>query len=192
MPAEKIRELEKSYNDLVMAWNGRVNLVSRRKTNIYDLIEDSKLFLQYIDFREGLEILDLGTGGGIPGIVIKIHHPEIHLTLLDSIRKKADAVTDIVNKLRFQSAEVVCTRAEELGKQDKYKNSFDYIVARSVATLENLVKWSKNLVKPAGKLITVKGGNINEEILRARRCKYLKSIEVFEDNNKKVLLVQCK
>lgn len=189
MYPEEVNSLEKRFNDLVMKWNTKINLVSRKKTNIYDLIEDSKLFIDYIDFKEGLEVLDLGTGAGLPGVVIKLHHPEINVTLVDSIKKKADALRDIVFKLGLEGTDVVNARAEDIGKHPNFKGRFDYIVARSVSTLDNLVKWSKNLVKSGGKLITVKGINISEEIIRAKRYKYVKSIELFPQKNNNIVSV---
>ena len=189
MNSEEVNSLEKRFNDLVMKWNTKINLVSRKKTNIYDLIEDSKLFIDYIDFKEGLEVLDLGTGAGLPGVVIKLHHPEINVTLVDSIKKKADALRDIVFKLGLEGTDVVNARAEDIGKHPNFKGRFDYIVARSVSTLDNLVKWSKNLVKSGGKLITVKGINISEEIIRAKRYKYVKSIELFPQKNNNIVSV---
>jgi len=187
--SEEVNSLEKRFNDLVMEWNTKINLVSRKKTNIYDLIEDSKLFIDYIDFKEGLEVLDLGTGAGLPGVVIKLHHPEINVTLVDSIKKKADALRDIVFKLGLEGTDVVNARAEDIGKHPNFKGRFDYIVARSVSTLDNLVKWSKNLVKSGGKLITVKGINISEELIRAKRYKYVKSIELFPQKNNNIVSV---
>ena len=189
MYPEEVNSLEKRFNDLVMKWNTKINLVSRKKTNIYDLIEDSKLFIDYIDFKEGLEVLDLGTGAGLPGVVIKLHHPEINVTLVDSIKKKADALRDIVFKLGLEGTDVVNARAEDIGKHPNFKGRFDYIVARSVSTLDNLVKWSKNLVKSGGKLITVKGINISEELIRAKRYKYVKSIELFPQKNNNIVSV---
>ena len=189
MDSGRVKALEKRFNDLVMEWNAKINLVSRRKTNIYDLIENSRRFLDYIDFKEGLEVLDLGTGGGLPGVVIKIHHPEVNMTLVDSIRKKSDALRDIVFKLGLEGTDVVNSRAEELGKHPNFKRRYDYIVARSVSTLDILAKWSKNLIKPGGKLITIKGVDISEEVLRAKRYKYVKNIEMFEKDGKNVLTV---
>ena len=189
MYPEEVNSLEKRFNDLVMKWNTKINLVSRKKTNIYDLIEDNKLFIDYIDFKEGLEVLDLGTGAGLPGVVIKLHHPEINVTLVDSIKKKADALRDIVFKLGLEGTDVVNARAEDIGKHPNFKGRFDYIVARSVSTLDNLVKWSKNLVKSGGKLITVKGINISEELIRAKRYKYVKSIELFPQKNNNIVSV---
>ena len=189
MGPERVKALEKRFNDLVMEWNSKINLVSRKKSNIYDLIEDSRLFLGCIEFMEGLEVLDLGTGGGLPGVVIKIHHPEVNITLVDSIKKKSDALRDIVFKLGLEGTDVVNSRAEELGKHPNFKRRYDYIVARSVSTLDILAKWSKNLIKPGGKLITIKGVDISEEVLRAKRYKYVKNIEMFEKDGKNVLTV---
>ena len=189
MYPEEVNSLEKRFNDLVMKWNTKINLVSRKKTNIYDLIEDSKLFIDYIDFKEGLEVLDLGTGAGLPGVVIKLHHPEINVTLVDSIKKKADALRDIVFKLGLEGTDVVNARAEDIGKHPNFKAGFDYIVARSVSTLDNLVKGSKNLVKSGGKLVTIKGIDISEEIIRAKRYKYVKSIELFPQKNNNIVSV---
>lgn len=190
MDSDRVKALEKKFNDLVMEWNTKINLVSRQKSNIYDLIEDSRLFFEYIEFKVGLEVLDLGTGGGLPGVIIKIHHPEVNVTLVDSIKKKSNALRDIVFKLGLNGTDVVNARAEDIGKHPDFERRFDYIVARSVSTLDNLVKWSKNLVKKGGKLITVKGADITEEVLRAKHFKYLKNIEVIEKNEKSVLVVQ--
>jgi 16S rRNA (guanine527-N7)-methyltransferase len=180
---------EKEYNDLLIEWNKKINLVSRRKPDIYDLIEDSKLFFDKINFKEGVKILDLGTGGGIPGIIIKIHHPEIQITLVDSIQKKINVVTDIVKKLKLENVEVICSRAEELAENPKFRSVFDYAVARSVAPLQDLTKWSKELLKPGGKIIAVKGGDIAGEIHAARKLPYVKSVITTEKDDRKVVVV---
>ncbi len=190
MPSDKTEVLERKFNDLIMEWNTRINLVSRQKSNIYDLIDDSKLFLKHIDFSEGLKVMDLGTGGGLPGIIIKIHHPEIHITLVDSIQKKINAVSDIIRKLGLENVEAICARAEELAAKPEYRKKFDYIVARSVATLDALVKWTSGLVKPGGKLITVKGEDIEKELQRTKRFKYVKNIEFFVREERKVVVVE--
>ena len=168
---------EKEYNDILLEWNKKINLVSRKKPDIYDLIEDSKLFFTKIDFTEGIKILDLGTGGGIPGIIIKIHYPEIKITFVDSIQKKVNVVTDIVKKLKLENVEIICSRAEELAENRDYTNAYDYVVARSVAPLQDLAKWSKNLLRHGGKLVTVKGGDISGELHKTRKQSYVKNTE---------------
>jgi 16S rRNA (guanine527-N7)-methyltransferase len=180
---------EEQFNGLLLEWNKKINLVSRKKSNVFDLIEDSKLFFPVIDFNRGIQILDLGTGGGFPGIVIAIHYPQVNLTLIDSIQKKINVVKDIVKKLGLVNVSVICSRAEELGKNSEYKNKFDYIVSRSVGVLQDLCKWSKDLIKQSGKLITVKGGSVDGELRAAKRLKYVKIIDFAKAAEKKVIII---
>lgn len=188
--AENLSLLENQFNDLVIAWNRKINLVSRKKTDVYDLIEDSKVFLDYIDFRPGMKILDLGTGGGFPGILIAIHHPEVKLTAIDSIKKKVRAVEDIVSRLGLRNIDVVCSRAEELCKQDTYKKAFHYIVARSVAKLYDLTSWSRGLVKSGGKLITLKGGDVSDEVIHTKNQEFVKEVEFIDKNDITIIVVK--
>jgi 16S rRNA (guanine527-N7)-methyltransferase len=186
---------EKEFNDLLMEWNRKINLVSRKKTDVFDLIEDSKIFFEAIEFKEGIKILDLGTGGGFPGMVIAIHHPEAELTLLDSIEKKLKVVDDIIEKLALKNTSAICSRAEDLPstpqtKTETYKKYFDYIVARSVAPLQDLAKWSKDLLKPAGKLVTVKGGEFSGETHKTRKLAFVESVEVSRKGEKALVVVK--
>ncbi len=181
---------EKEFNELLIEWNVKINLISRRKTDVSDLIEDSKLFFGEIDFFDGVKILDLGTGGGFPGIVIAIHHPEAKLTLVDSIQKKINVVTDIIRKMNLTNTETRCTRAEELHDNSLYKQQFDYAVARSVAVLQDLCKWSKNLIKPGGKLISVKGGDLKGEIHAARKLRFIKNVIETDVGERKIITAE--
>src|SRR5438876_2220840 len=187
----ELSDKEKLFNSLILEWNKKINLVSRKRTDVYELIEDSKTFFDYLDFTKKPRVLDLGTGGGFPGIVLKIHHPEIRLTLLDSIRKKINAVTDIVQRLELQDVEIICSRAEDLSRLPNYRNSYDYVVARAVATLYLLTKWSKDLLKPGGKLLTIKGGeNLKNEIRMVNKQKFVKVLNIFEKNDNQILSVE--
>jgi 16S rRNA (guanine527-N7)-methyltransferase len=181
------KEIE--FNNLVLDWNKKINLVSRKKTDVYDLIDDSRIYLKYIDFSSFPKILDLGTGGGFPGIVIKIHHPEIRVTLVDSIMKKITAVCEITSKLGLKDITAICIRAEDLSNNKVFYQSFDYVVARSVGKLKDLVKWSHELIKPGGKLITLKGGDVDEEIKQANDMKWVISIERKPGEGKEILRV---
>jgi 16S rRNA (guanine527-N7)-methyltransferase len=181
-------EKEKLFNDLIMGWNSKINIVSRKKENVFDLIEDSRLYLDYIE-NENKDLLDLGTGGGFPGIVIKINKPLVNVTLLDSVSKKINVVKDIITKLELTGIKAVSSRAEDLGKRSLYKNSFDYITARSVAPLDMLVKWSVKLIKPGGRLITLKGSDINDEINNARKYNLFKNIHTFEVLNHRSITI---
>lgn len=199
---------EEEFNRLLMEWNVKINLVSRKKTSVLDLIADSRLFLKEIDFREGIKILDLGTGGGFPGIVIAIHHPEAGLVLVDSIQKKINVVTDVIKRLELTNAIAICSRAEDLvvkksppasepglrtyeggdlGEVRHFEKYFDYVVSRSVAVLQDLCVWSKDLIKPGGKLITVKGGDIAGEIHKTRKLNYIKNVKTTVEGERKIV-----
>jgi 16S rRNA (guanine527-N7)-methyltransferase len=186
---------EQQFNDLIMEWNRKINLVSRKKLNVLDLIEDSKLFFDAIEFNAGMNILDLGTGGGFPGIVIAIHHPEVNLVLVDSIQKKINVVNDVIKRLGLQNAAAICSRAEELVNAAPdprsgitgYKNHFHIIVSRSVAVLQDLCKWSKDLIKPGGKLLAVKGGEIAGEIHKTRKLSYIKNVSTLVKGERKIV-----
>lgn len=185
-----VQEKEQLFNDLVIEWNKKINLVSRRKADVYDLINESKIFFEFIDFKQNPSILDLGTGGGFPGIVMKIYYPNIKLILVDSIQKKIKAVTDILSRLGFNDVEVICSRAEDLKKDSVLQHTFDYVVARSVAPLYELTKWSKELLKPSGKLITLKGGDLTDELKRTNMQKIVKKMDIFEKLDKKIIIAE--
>ena len=185
-------EKEKFFNDLVMEWNNKINLVSRKKSDVYDLIEESNLFFPYIERTKCGRLLDLGTGGGFPGIVIAIHFPDSEITLVDSIRKKINAVSDIIIRLGLKNTHAVCARAEDLAKQHEYRNYFDCVTARSVAPLDELARWSRDLLNPLGKLITLKGGDVDEEACRTMTLKYVSEISIFEHGDRKMVMVAFK
>jgi 16S rRNA (guanine527-N7)-methyltransferase len=176
---------EKLFNDLIIEWNKKINLVSRKKENVYDLIIDSRLFIDYV--TDDSFVLDLGTGGGFPGIVLKIHKPEIKLVLIDSVQKKINAVNDIISKLKLKDIETVWSRAEDLYRSEKYNNVFEFVVSRSVAELTDLVKWSSRLLNPAGVLLTLKGTEITDEIDKAHKLNIVKSIECNKHGDRQMI-----
>jgi 16S rRNA (guanine527-N7)-methyltransferase len=128
-------------------------------------------------------ILDLGTGGGLPGIPLSIVCKNVTFVLLDSTAKKVRAVREMVASLSLSNTEVVLGRAEQIGKLPGYAHSFDAVIARSVAPLYELAGWGKpflRLIKKSGTpdrlsdspfpaIIATKGGNIEGEIGRVRK-----------------------
>lgn len=179
---------ELMFNKLVMEWNKKLNLVSRRKNDVFDLIDDSKLFLRAIEAKENMNILDIGTGGGFPGVVLAIHLPKINFVLIDSIGKKINALKQITNILQLENTKILNCRAEDLAKQGKYVNHFDYIVARSVSSLSNLIVWARPLLKHRGKLITIKGNELQEEITEAQKKNTIQIVKMkYVNNDKKII-----
>lgn len=175
--------------DLLLGWNKSINLISRKDVeNVWSHhILLSLAFLFKVQFGVGGRILDLGTGGGLPGIPLSIVRPDVTFVLVDSIQKKTQAVQAMLSSLELPNATAICARAEDLNKLNDYQNVFDAVIARAVSGLENLVKWGMPFLKKnsapinfsrtsdpitvskSSALITMKGGSAEAEIERTRR-----------------------
>ncbi len=185
------------YNKLLLDWNERINLISRNSDSIESHTLNSIFFLTKYHLPENSFIADIGTGGGFPGIPLKILRNDLKILLIDSITKKANAVKEIVSEMEFEDVEVISGRAEAISKESKYKNKFDIATAKSVATLDKLYIWSKPLLKENGKLIFIKGGDITEElnILKKRNKNISVNIidfsfdQVYKIEDKKIVVI---
>ena len=174
-----------SFRDLLLEWNKKINLVSRKnEDNLWKgHIALSLSLLFTISFQNGSKILDLGTGGGFPGIPLAIMLPECTFVLLDSTQKKITAVQSMADALTLTNVRTIWGRAEEVGKRSGFHSSFDAVVARSVSNLTNLLDWGLPFLKSGnGKntatekvfitrpsLITFKGTEIEQEEILARQ-----------------------
>jgi len=150
--SEEQLALLEAYVALLLEWNGKINLISRRdQENVWfaQILHSVSPWL-FVDIARSLRVLDLGTGGGLPGIPLAILRPDLRLTLLDSIRKKADAVRQMAGALGLKNVDVVAGRAEEVGRQAAHRHSYDVVVARAVAKLSDLARWSRPLLKDGG------------------------------------------
>ncbi len=166
----------RTYGELLLEWNSKINLISRKdaKNIWFSHILHSLSVLFFVQFPKDFRVLDLGTGGGLPGIPIAIVRDDLKLTLCDSIRKKTMAVQEMVDRLQLANTNVVTARAEEMAKDRTYTNVFDAVIARAVAPLDDLIEWSKPLATKKRsmdfpKLIALKGGILDEEIREATR-----------------------
>lgn len=170
------------YVRLLIGWNAKINLISRKDTeNIWTshiLHSLSMLFVMQI--AEGSRLLDLGSGGGLPGIPLSIVRSDLRVVLLDSIVKKTVALSAMVEELRLENVGVVCGRAEEQGRRKEMSGVFDVVAARGVAPLEDLVKWGRRFLKPGGTsmLVAFKGGDLTAELSRARIRSGVGDVEV--------------
>ncbi|HEX3019873.1 MAG TPA: 16S rRNA (guanine(527)-N(7))-methyltransferase RsmG [Chitinispirillaceae bacterium] len=152
---ELLKSFETYYSWLVEE-NSKINLISRQ-TCLEDIwtqhILDSLLSIRYVNFS-GKRILDFGTGGGFPGIPLAIVYPDSSVTLLDSRKKKIQALKSAVNVLGLQNCSFIDMRIEEVTA--KLFNSFDIIVSRSVKMLPEFCKPLMNLLRKEGKLVLYK------------------------------------
>lgn len=158
------------YLDLILQWNQRAGLISSADEErlIKRHIIESLGVLSLNILMPPAHVLDLGTGGGFPGIPIKIAMPELHMTLLDSRRMKARFLEEVVGVLGLQNLQVVNGRAEKLAANPAAQ--FDFIVARAVTDLETLWTWSQPLLKKSGSLLAQKGGDLGEEMKRFQKA----------------------
>jgi len=156
---DKINSLPALYD----FWNNQINVISRKdQDKIWDHhIMHSLVLGNLIPKTKGLRILDLGTGGGFPGIPLAIAFPEMEFILVDSIGKKIKVVNAIVKELKLENVIAIHARAESLN------DSFDIIVTRAVASIETLMKLTKNLWadKKNASIYALKGGDLTHEIL---------------------------
>ena len=158
---------------MVREWNTRVNLISRRDVdNIWEAhVLHSLSILFECPLPGGCAVLDLGSGGGLPGIPLKIARPDLSLTMLDATRKKIEAVTDMVSRLGLDGSRGVWGRAEDASVRKDLGDGFDVVVARAVAPLQDLVRWSRPFLRRTGigdtkmpRLIALKGGDLEKEV----------------------------
>jgi len=169
------------YNSLLLEWNSKINLISRNSDSIETQVLNSIFFLTKFKIPRGAAIADIGTGGGFPGIPLKILYPEIKVVLIDSIQKKINSLKDIAGNLKLEKTEVFCGRAETfLAENPSYKNKFDIITAKSVAVLDKLYGWTKNYPKDGGEMIFIKGGDVSGEIESLKSKEKNISIEIIE------------
>lgn len=148
-------------------WNAKINVISRKDIDQLYLhhVLHSLAIARFLTFREGAVILDLGTGGGFPGIPLAILYPDVSFMLIDSTQKKIKVVEGVATALGLDNVQAVAQRAED------HKGEYDFVVSRAVAPLSALIQWSARLIKkephihalPNG-LIALKGGDIRSEI----------------------------
>ena len=147
--------------DLYLDWNSKINVISRKDMEhfyehhvLHSLAIALYLKREGLDF-DGLSVLDLGTGGGFPGIPLAVMYPEARFTLCDSIGKKIKVASSVAQELGLTNVECVNARAESLGR------TFDHVVSRAVTSLENFYPWVKDSFR--GSIFYLKGGDVDSE-----------------------------
>lgn len=177
---KQIEQFTKLY-PVYETWNNQINVISRKDFEyLYEHhILHSLAIAKVMKFKEGSDILDLGTGGGFPGIPLAILFPDVKFTLVDSIGKKIKVVNEVAAEIGLTNVKGIHTRVEDIKNQ-----KFDFVVSRAVAQLSELIRWSRKSLKnkhinalPNGWLL-LKGGNLQEEIKVAAKQEYVEKYPI--------------
>ena len=179
---EQFAALEELYKD----WNSKINVISRKDIDSLYLkhVLHSLAIAATIEFEAGTKIMDIGTGGGFPGVPLAIFFPEVQFHLVDSIAKKLKVIDEVALAIGLTNVTTQHIRAEEIKNRQ-----FDFVVSRAVAPIKDLWKWSYPLIKKGNKqelpngLICLKGGDLVQEISEsAVRPRMIPSDEIFEED----------
>jgi len=163
------REQIQRYVKELLYWNGKVNMISRKdEENIWIRhIMHSLSPLRYIDLPYKSNCLDIGSGGGLPGIPIAIAADRIKMLLTDSIKKKVKMLQMFADHSQVKHLSARQVRVEELQSSKQYIRSYDFIFARGVAKTAKLLEWTNKIIKKNGTWVFLKGGDLQEEIQEA-------------------------
>ncbi len=159
---EQFTKLEGLYQD----WNLKINVVSRKDIDELYLrhVLHSLAIAKVVDFKDETSLMDVGTGGGFPGIPLAILFPECEFNLVDSINKKLNVVRDVVAGLEIENVKVTHSRVEDVNE------TYDFIISRAVAAMPTFVRWTKGKVaktqqnKIKNGILYLKGGDLTEEL----------------------------
>ena len=165
----ELSELQKNqfnrYYDLLIEWNDKINLtaITDKKDVIKKHFEDSLSITSVIDMNDIDSVIDVGTGAGFPGIPLKIVFPSLKLTLLDSLNKRINFLNTVVDELGLSDVTALHGRAEEIGRNASYRESFDLCVSRAVANLSTLSEFCLPVVKIGGYFVSYKSEKADDE-----------------------------
>lgn len=165
----QMKQFEDYYHILV-EWNKVMNLTAITKYE--EVIEkhfiDSLSIVNAIDLNKIINVIDVGTGAGFPGIPLKIAFPEIHITLLDSLNKRVNFLNNVIERLGLDDINAIHGRAEDYAKQKEYREQYDLCVSRAVANLSTLSEYCLPYVKIDGFFIPYKSGDIDDELQNSK------------------------
>ncbi|HFS66680.1 MAG TPA: 16S rRNA (guanine(527)-N(7))-methyltransferase RsmG [Flavobacteriia bacterium] len=159
---QQFKKLEELYQD----WNAKINVISRKDMDSLYLkhVLHSLAIAKVVSFKDDTAVLDVGTGGGFPGIPLAILYPKVNFYLVDSIAKKIKVVNEVAIALELKNVKAEQIRAEEV------KGEFDFIVSRAVTKMDDFIKWVRKKTKKKhaheikNGILYLKGGDLNEEL----------------------------
>lgn len=190
---EQLQQLPALYQE----WNSKINVISRKDIDqvLVRHVLHSLTIFKFLPFSQGSVVLDIGTGGGFPGIPLAIAQPDVKFLLVDSIGKKIKVVQEIAGALQLKNVDTLHERAE------KVPGKFDFVVSRAVAELSTLLQWcnqkyaAENRNALPNGLICLKGGDLKEEFSKVKKpIQQFELSQMLHDpffETKKIIYVPC-
>lgn len=169
----QLTDLQKSqfcqYGDLLLEWNQKLNLtrIVEPEEVILKHFIDSMVLAKHI---QGIRLADLGTGAGFPGVPLKILRPDLKVILVDSLKKRLDFLDVVIQTLGLSEIQTVHARAEDFGRQSKYRGYFETVCSRAVARLPVLLEYALPALKSNGLFLAAKGIQAENEVAEAEKA----------------------
>lgn len=173
------------YYQLLVEWNEKMNLTAITEFDevVIKHFVDSVCGSMVCDFSAVDNVLDLGTGAGFPGIPLKILYPETEFVLMDSLNKRITFLREVIGQLGLQKITAVHGRAEEMARNESYRERFDVCTSRAVANTSTLLEYCMPFVRVGGCFVAYKSGKFREEILGAKKALHLLQTEMEVEKN---------
>jgi len=160
------------YMNLIKAWNEKVNLTAI--TEDLEIVKkhfiDSIKIFKFEPLKDAVKVIDVGTGGGFPGIPMKIVKPELEIILLDSLKKRINVLESILDDIGIKGVTTIHGRAEEFGVNPQFREKFDVVVSRAVANLAVLSEFCLPYSKLGGYFVALKGPSVESEVNESKRA----------------------
>lgn len=186
------------YMKYLLDWNEKINLtaIKDEKEFIVKHFVDSLTISELVG--DNKRIIDVGTGGGFPGIPLKLLNENLNVSLVDSVNKKIMVLNDIINKMKLDNIEAIHTRAEDLAQNKDYRESFDIATSRAVSNMNTLVEYLLPFVKVGGHVICMKGPGYEEELNSSKKAieilggkiESIKELKVSNDLDRNIIIIK--
>ena len=182
------------YKKLLQEWNEKINITSiveDREIDVKHFI-DSIIPINTNLFKGKIKVIDIGTGGGFPGIPLKILNEDLDILLLDSTQKKIKFLEEVIQELNLKNIKAYHGRAEEMGRDIVFREKYDIAISRAVASLDTLTEYALPFVKVGGHFISMKGPDVEEELEGGKNAikilgGKIKSVEKFKLPNTDII-----